>query len=160
MRWSLMRAQIGIVAIFGFAFIPAEVAGQESGTRVIDGGGGASVVVHPPREAPVEFETTVKLAPARQWTSSDGKSIVGELLSWPLRGQKLSAEQVKKLNLEVVRDRKVRLRTGGKIVVVALSRFSKADQAFVGQMVAYHEKWREKEAVEAGESVGSGAEKP
>lgn len=124
----------------------AEGNAQESRARITDGGGGgASVVVKPPKKQPAVYETTVKLQAARQWKSSDGKSIVAELMSWPIKGAKVAPKDIQQVKIEVIREKKIRLRTAGKITVVRLDRLSKEDQDQVGELAKYHETWRVEE---------------
>lgn len=128
---------------------------QESRARITDGGGGgASVVVKPPKKQPEVYETTVKLQAARQWRSSGGKSIVAELMSWPIKGAKVAPKDIQQVKIEVVRGQKIRLRTAGKIMVVRLDRLSKEDQNQVRELAKYHETWRvEERKKEVGEQA-------
>jgi len=69
------------------------------------------------------------ISPERQWKSSEGKSIFASLLTFNADGK--SAEEMKSLKLEVIKEGKVRLLKDSKPFVLPLERLSVEDQKFV-----------------------------
>lgn len=87
-----------------------------------------------PEAAKTETSVTIKLGPARAWKSVEGTTITAELVSWPVTDPKAATADPATLKFDIVRDGQVRLRKNGKVSVLALTRLSEADRAYVAAL--------------------------
>jgi hypothetical protein len=97
---------------------------------------GVSVSTPAPPPPVTTTVTYVTLSPARQWISSDGKSLLGKLLAFEdfrvqTTGKTTAPLPEMPKNPTVVRDGKARLLVDGKPFEVALDRLSEADRQFI-----------------------------
>jgi hypothetical protein len=131
-----MKAKPSVLLLLLSTFAIAAAQDSKIPRRGISGGGsfGPPKINIVPQE-PVKGKTIVTsksymaISPERQWKSTDGKSILASLLTFNADGK--SAEEMKSLKLEVIKDGKVRLLKGAKPFVLPLDRLSEADQKFV-----------------------------
>ena len=92
------------------------------------------------------FITHVVLCEARQWTSTDGKVLLGKLIAFEdivvetPQGSAPAIVPSPPPHPTVVRDGKVRLFIGAKSSVVMLDRLSQADRDFIEQIRISHAK--------------------
>jgi len=117
-------------------------------TRPIGGGsiGGVGITTSDPPANPNERHTThLVLSEARQWTSTDGRTLQAKLLAFedivvevPKGTQ--PAAPVLPANVTVIRSGKIRLVTEKKPFELALDRLSQADRDFVERISAEHAK--------------------
>ncbi|CAN5310112.1 hypothetical protein BH23VER1_BH23VER1_26030 [soil metagenome] len=105
----------------------------QAGRRIVgsgDAGGGAGATVTP-RQTVTSLSAVAKLGPSRQWTNAEEKTIVAELVSWPIADPEAATKGVDELKIDVIRDGKVRLRMGEKTHTLALESLSTADQNYI-----------------------------
>lgn len=115
--------------------------GQRSSGISTSGNGSASVGLAPGATNPkpvVKQISYISLSEARQWTSNDGKALVGKLIAYEqteevlAEGQTASTEAPKlPVRPTVIRDGKARLLIQQKPFEVPLDRLSEADQEFI-----------------------------
>lgn len=101
----------------------------------------AGATISPKSTAPMVRQTTyVALSPLRQWTSSDGKTLMGKLIAWeesvtttagtpPPVAQKLLTEKP-----TVLKDGKARLLIDNKAYELPLARLDGESQKFIQQL--------------------------
>jgi hypothetical protein len=126
----------GVFPVHAQNIIPPNISG--TGIRGVGGGTGGGVEVNPekPSETSARYITHIVLADRRQWTSTDGKPLIGKLIAF----EDLTVEVPKGADPvapappehpTVVRDGKVRLAVDRKIFEVPLTRLSEEDRQFV-----------------------------
>ena len=121
-------------AVVGCAVMPATASSQ--GITGIGRRTTGSDIGTKPEAAKTETSVTVKLGPARAWKNVEGTTITAELVSWPVTDPKAATADPATLKFDIVRNGQVRLRKGGKISVLALTRLSEADRAYVSALEA------------------------
>ncbi len=119
-------------------FTTRSTGGQGGGTAVVSSDG-RSINLGPAASTPspkIRYTTHVALSDARQWKSTDGKSLVGKLIAF----EDITFETDKgaqpppvspPANPTVVKDGKVRLLVDKKDYELPLDRLSEADRTFV-----------------------------
>jgi hypothetical protein len=145
---------IGIAALFAFASMQ-ESRGQvvpatpnKFATRTITGGGtgSASIGIAQPKPQPTTVRTTahIALGEARQWKSTDGKSLLGKLIAF----EDLVVETKQEPGTKpvpatlppppekptVIRDGKARLLVDNKAYEVPLDRLGEDERKFIQQI--------------------------
>jgi hypothetical protein len=119
--------------------IPVPRFGPRSLDRDADPSGGASVIVPPPKPQVTRTTTYITLTPTREWTSADGKTLMGNLIAFEdmvvesTAGQQAPAPLVPPANPTVIKDGKIRLLVNKKAFVLAMEKLSAADQEVVLQ---------------------------
>ena len=132
MSARLIAARLGfLVAITA----PAADAVAQTATNIGRRNTGVTPGMKPSTGAKIEPRTVMKLGAVRNWTSSDGKVVAAELMSWPITDPEATSKDIRDLKIEVVRDGQIRLRRGTATFNLALKRLSAADQAYVKQVV-------------------------
>ena len=98
-------------------------------------GGDAGATIRPSQVKPSVQQTTyITLGESRQWTSVEGKVIVGKLIAFEQSIQKTVDENAPPpdaAQVTVVREGKARLLVKSKPVELALDRLSEPDRAFI-----------------------------
>ena len=135
------------------AMLPAQVVpttptkfGQRGLGSNTSGNGSASLGLSPAATQPkpvVKQISYLSLSESRQWTSNDGKSLIGKLIAFEQMEEVLAEGQPSATTAPalptrptVIRDGKARLLVAQKPFELALERLSEADQAFVRQVDA------------------------
>jgi hypothetical protein len=120
---------------------PTEFTKRATGA-ISSGGGSASIGLAPGRSAHskplVKQVSYIALSDARQWTSTDGKTLVGKLIAFEQSEQVLTDGQTTSTTSPklparptLIREGNVRLLVQQKPFEFALSRLSKTDQDFI-----------------------------
>jgi hypothetical protein len=144
---------IGIASALGVHLLHAQVVpstptkfGKRGVGALTDGGGSATMGLSPQgaKPQPVVREIQyITLSDARQWTSTDGKALVGKLLAFEQTEQVLPAGQaatttttttaapVLPARPTLIRNGQVRLLVQQKAFALPLERLSQADQDFI-----------------------------
>lgn len=98
-------------------------------------GGDVGATVRPSQVKPAVQQTTyITLGESRQWTSVEGKIIVGKLIAFEQSIQKSADENAPPpdaARITVVRDGKARLLVKSKPVELSLERLSEPDRVFI-----------------------------
>jgi hypothetical protein len=115
---------------------PKKFSNRITGSQSNMEDGGVSVAAPAPTPPVTTTITYVTLSPARQWLSSDGKSLLGKLIAFEdfrvqTTGKAAAPMPDMPKNPTVVRDGKARLLVNGKPFEIALDRLSEADRQFV-----------------------------
>jgi len=133
--WLLMHASLAQIEIPGY---PGKFKTRSTGGN---NPGGASII-------PKDNETTKKaryvtyivLSESRQWTSTDGKVIMGKLIAFEditvegTQGVDPSSAPEPPKKPTVTREEKIRLLINQKPVEILLKRLSQADQEFIAKV--------------------------
>lgn len=141
--------RIGIASALGVHLLNAQVVpttptkfGKRGVGALTDGGGSATMGLSPQgvKPQPVVREIQyITLSDARQWTSTDGKALVGKLLAFEQTEQVLPAGQpattaaapVLPARPTLIRNGQVRLLVQQKAFELPLNRLSQTDQDFI-----------------------------
>jgi hypothetical protein len=124
--------------------------GMTTGSSSIDPG-----VSNSPSAKPIIKQVSyIALSDSRQWTSNDGKALVGKLIAWEQHEEVLaSAAEAGKMDQiklptrpTVLRDQSVRLLINQKPFEVPLDRLSQADRDFINERAVAIAKSAEKAA--------------
>jgi hypothetical protein len=114
------------------------------GKRTIGGGSGStevSVSAPSPTERMVRLTSHIALSEARQWTSQDGRSLLGKLIAFEDLTTEVPQSQAATATMPrltgkptVIQDESARLLVQQTAHVIPLKQLSEADQAFVKQI--------------------------
>ncbi len=145
-----MKITTGLVLVFALEATAQVVPttptkfGQRSMGVSNAGGGSASIGLAPGTANPkpvVKQISYIALSESRQWTSNDGKTLVGKVIAFEQMEQVLAdgqtdSPEAPKLPARptVIRDGKARLLVQQKPFELPLERLSEADQTFVRQL--------------------------
>jgi hypothetical protein len=122
--------------------------GKRNVGNVSDGGGSANIGLSPNATQPkptVREVSYIALSDARQWSSTDGKTLVGKLIAFEQTEQTLPAGQTANSNTSapvlpsrptLIRQGNVRLLVQQKAFELPLDRLSQPDRDFIQQLDA------------------------
>lgn len=139
---------LGLVAVASAQVVPTTPTkfGQRAMGSSTSGNGSASLGLSPAAANPqpvVKQISYVALSESRQWTSNDGKSLIGKLIAFEQMEEVLAKGQAPstaapKLPARptVIREGKARLLVEQKPFELPLERLSEADQTFVRELDA------------------------
>ena len=130
------------------AFAQVDIPGMPGKfkSRSIGGGTSSGVAIIPKENPKVRYTTHIILSPARQWTSTDGKTLEGELIAFEdlvtegIQGAAPPEPPAPPKYPTVVRNGKARLLINHKPFEVALERLSPPDREFIEQTRIAHQK--------------------
>ena len=136
---------VGILALcasHGFCQVVAPASPKKFVTRPIGSSANAGATISPaePTETKVRYVTHLSLTKVRQWTSIDGKPLMGKLIAFEdmvVETPKGSAEPsapTPPAHPTVVRNGKIRIMVDSKPFEVALDRLVSEDQKAVEQI--------------------------
>lgn len=116
------------------------------GKRIIGGGSGSaevSVTAPPAAERMVRLTSYLSLSETRQWSSTDGRSLLGKLIAFEdlvleVPQSQAATAQMPKLNGKptVIRDTSARILVNQTAHIIPLSRLSQPDRDFVEKVRA------------------------
>lgn len=139
----------GSLFVLSFQLLNAQVVpttptkfGKRGVGALTDGGGSATMGLSPNTTQPkptVREISYITLSDSRQWTSSDGKAIIGKLIAYEQTEQTLPANQgttttaapVLPARPTLIRQGQVRLLVQQKAFELPLDRLSQADRDFI-----------------------------
>lgn len=139
---SMKSATCSLVLLLATGSLNAQVVPttpKKFATREIGAGGSSSagVSVPPPKPATVRTVTYITLTPPRQWTSSDGRSLLGKLVAFEdffvetVAGQPAPPMPELRAPPTVVKDGKARLLVSDTPYEIALEKLSAGDREFI-----------------------------
>lgn len=160
-HWSSFLSLYAFVCLAGMAtaqvvpttptkFGKRAIGGMTTGSSSIDPG-----VSNSPSAKPIIKQVSyIALSDSRQWTSNDGKALVGKLIAWEQHEEVLASaadagkmDQIKlPTRPTVLRGQSVRLLINQKPFEVPLDRLSQADRDFITERSAAIAKSAEKAA--------------
>lgn len=148
MNGSLIAGLTGLLLVGGIsAQIVVPPMPEKLMVRPIGGSTTGGVEVVPPSDAggkKVRYTTHIMLADERQWTSTDGKTLLAKWIAFEdvvvetPKGAAPPAAPVPPANPTLIRDGKIRLLAKQKPFELALDRLSQADRDFVEQRRVAH----------------------
>lgn len=148
MKRATMALLTGFLLALGASaqIVLPPMPGKTTNIRPISPGTSGGLVSPSVGEAKARYTTHLVLAPLRQWTSTDGKTLEAKLLAFEdlvaetPKGAAQPSPPVAPANPTVVRDGKIRLMSDKKPFELALTRLSEADREFVEKIRIRHAK--------------------